>query len=240
MPIASHLKRLYLRAVRELSEIYIRMGQHEDNAVLLRRAIAIEPFEEAIHERLIHVYCLDGQTSMARKAYNRFVEKHINEIGLPPSEEFCASCENLWKNKKATMGFDMIKTRLDAVKPHDTAFFCSSDTFDQIYQIDKRADRRMKFPVFLALITIEDLKMPIATESMRRAMLSMRYCLLETLRRGDVVSQYSQNQFLVMLSARRVEDAETALKRVENQYNAKYSVVPCRLCLNLEALGMTS
>ena len=237
MPVTNHYKRLYLRAVENLADIYVRFGMHDENSLLLSKAIAVEPFEESIHERLIHVLCVNGETSKARLHYDRFVKMISTEIGALPSEEFQTSCKNLWNAHGEARGLDAIKSTLDMYGTYDSAYFCSSDTFTQIYQLDKRADKRMKFPVFLALITISDERCLKDDSAMKLAMILMRQCLMDSLRRGDVVSQFSKNQFLLMLSARLANDAEAALVRIERLYSTKYARTPCRIQSTLAQVG---
>ena len=241
MPVTNHFSRLYIRAVEELSDIYLSCGKHDENTELCNKAISIDPFEESVHERLIHAMCAVGEISEAQHHYKRFLKMIEAELGAMPSEEFQASCKSLWTVTSDSLSLDDIKNKLDAEPARSRAYFCSADTFNQIYQFDNRADDRMKFPVFLALITIDDADSGSGSdstaESAKQQMYSLRQCLMSNLRRGDIVSHYSKNQFLLMLTARLPNEAEAALNRVIRLFNAKYSRTPCRIQYNITPIG---
>ena len=241
MPVANHFNRLYIRAVEELSDIYLNRGMHDENVELCNKAISIDPFEESIHERLIHAMCAAGNTTEAQQHYKRFLKMIEVEIGALPSDEFQTSCKNLWAVPEESLSLDTIKTKLDAEPARARAYFCSSDTFNQIYQFDRRADERMKFPIFLALMTIEDEEGSKAgdkaADTTKQLMYSLRQCLMINLRRGDVISQYSKNQYLLMLTAWQPHEAEAALNRVIRLFDLKFAKTPCKIQFNLKPIG---
>ena len=243
MPVTNHFNRSYIRAVEELSDIYLHRGMHDENTELCNKAISIDPFEESVHERLIHAMCAVGDISEAQRHYKRFLKMIEAELGALPSEEFQISCKNLWTVPDESLSLDDIKNKLDAEPTRAGAYFCSADTFNQIYQFDSRADERMKFPVFLALITIEDEDEGDgkgdnkAADSTKQQMFALRQCLMTNLRRGDIISHYSKNQYLLMLTARLPNEAEAALNRVIRLFNIKYARTPCRIQYKLKPIG---
>jgi len=241
MPVTNHFNRLYIRAVEDLSDLYLLRGMNDENTEICNKAISIDPFEESIHERLINAMCAVGDISEAQHHYKRFLKMFEAELGALPSEEFQLSCQSLWAAHEESLSLDVIKNKLDAEPARARAYFCSADTFSQIYQFDSRADERMKFPIFLALITIEDEwggKGGAANiDSAKQQMYALRQCLMTNLRRGDIVSHYSKNQFLLMLTARLHDEAEAAMNRVIRVFNVKYALTPCRIRYNLTPIG---
>ena len=244
VPVANYYRRLYLRAVGELVEVHTRMGMQDEVIKLCSQAIVIEPFEEDLHEKMIQALFINGEITAAQQHYERFHELIQREFGAEPSEEFRTAVRGLWEHDIRSSDLEAIMRNLDRDKVQGGAYFCTSDTFNQIYLFDKRAEERMKFPVFLALITTVpdagDLPLSDKEEArlIKHTMITLRQCLMRTLRRGDIVSQYSPNQFLLMLSAYLPKDAETALTRVQRMFEGDQRPDhACKLQFNISQLG---
>ena len=237
-PMNNYYNRLYIRHVIELINIYTQSGMHDEVIQLCNKAISIDPFEELLHERLIFALYVNGDTADARQHYDRFVNKMTKEFGTQPSDEFRTSCQNLWRLGEEQLELSDIKSMLDGESTRNNAYFCSVGSFNQIYQLEKRADERVKFPIFLALITVLDEQ--DGGSDMKRiksAMQVLRQSMMSTLRRGDIVSQYSKNQYLLMLSARVPKEVEAAMARVKGLFNSKYKEASCELDIHLSRIG---
>ncbi|MCL2498346.1 MAG: winged helix-turn-helix domain-containing protein [Symbiobacteriaceae bacterium] len=241
IPITNYYKRLYLRSVIDLCDIYDRQGMMDEIIQLCGQALANEPFEEGLHERLIRTLFLNGETATAQQHYRRFIDLVHREFGAEPSEEFRAQFRGLWEHEAHQYDLEGIKRKLDGEITRSGAYFCTADIFNQIYLFDKRADERMKFPVFLALITIPidhmDAQDSADMRFLKGAMITLRQILMRTLRRGDIVSQYSKNQFLLMLSAYHPKDAETALSRVKRMFISEYKDMEVEFQFSVAQIG---
>jgi len=238
LPMNNYYSRMYISHVTELVNIYTRMGWHDEIILLCNKVISIDPFEESLHERLIFALYVNGDTTGARHHYDRFVTLMTKEFGTPPSDEFRTSCRNLWDLGEEQFELSTIKQRLDGEPKRDNAFFCSVGIFNQIYQLEKRADERIKFPVFLVLVTVFDKQGgQIDMKSIKSAMQILRQTMMGTLRRGDIVSQYSKNQYLLMLSARLPNEAEAAMSRVKRLFYSKYRESSCEIDINFSQVG---
>lgn len=238
LPMNHYYSRLYIRHVMELTEIYTRLGLHDEVIQVCSRAIGIVPFEESLHERLIYAMHVNGDTIDARKHYDRFVNMMSKEFGAAPSEEFRILCRNLWDLNGEQLKLSDIKHKLDMEPSRDNAYFCSAGIFNQIYQLEKRANERIKFPIFLALVTVLHKRDDSADiKIIKSAMQALRQCMMSTLRRGDIISQYSKNQYLLMLSARLPNDVEAAMSRVKRLFFSKFEEAFCDLEIHLSQIG---
>ena len=239
LPMSNYYNRLYIRYVMDLINIYTRMGLHEEIIQLCSKATGIAPFEESLHERLIFAMHVNGDTNDAKRHYDRFVSMMTKEFGTPPSEEFRTLCRNLWDLGDEQLALCDIKSRLDMEPSRDSAYFCSVGIFNQIYQLEKRANERIKFPIFLALVSVLNTNDSGASDNkiIKSAMQALRQCMMSTLRRGDIVSQYSKNQYLLMLSARLPNDVEAAMSRVKRLFYSKYEEKFCEIEIHLSQIG---
>ncbi|MDR0470052.1 MAG: winged helix-turn-helix domain-containing protein [Peptococcaceae bacterium] len=238
LPVSNYYKRLYLRTVLDLVEVCKRASAYEDIAEICIKAIENEPYEENLYEYLIQALLINGEIARAQRYYHHFSELMQKAFGAKPSEEFRALSQGMWENEGEEFNLFDIKRKLDGEPLRRGAFFCTTDTFNQIYQLDKRSDERMKFPVFLCLITVSGkTEAPIEEKLVKSASLALRQCLMRTLRQGDIVSQYSKNQFLLLLSAYYQKDAESALNRVQHLFADEADNAPFELKINLSQIG---
>jgi DNA-binding SARP family transcriptional activator len=238
LPVSNYYKRLYLRTVLELVEVYKRASAYDDIVQLCIKAIENEPYEENLYEYLIQALLINGEIAKAQRYYHHFSELMQKAFGAKPSEEFRALSQGMWENEGEVFDLFDIKRKLDGEPLRRGAFFCTTDTFNQIYQLDKRSDERMKFPVFLGLITVSG-KAGASSEdkAVKSAALALRQCLMRTLRQGDVVSQYTKNQYLLLLSAYYQKDAESALNRVQRLFSDEADSASFELTINLSQIG---
>ncbi|MCL1805321.1 MAG: winged helix-turn-helix domain-containing protein [Clostridiales bacterium] len=237
LPSSNYYKRLYLRTVADLAETYKRSGEFEEIVQLCIKAIDNEPYEEALYEYLIQALMINGELTKAKEHYRQFSDLMEKAFGAKPSEEFRSLSQGMWEAEGEEFNLFDIKRRLDGETMRKGAFFCTTDTFNQIYQLDKRSDERMKFPVFLGLITLANKDRAPEDKIIKSSVISLRQCLMRTLRAGDIVSQYSKNQFLLLLSAYENKDAEAALVRVRRLFSQEPEGSRFDLRVNLSQIG---
>jgi DNA-binding SARP family transcriptional activator len=80
------LRQLRLHAYEVLARRLTRAGRFCEAAQAAYAAIGIEPLRESAHRALIGVHLAEGNTVEAVRAYERFREMLVDEVGVPPSE----------------------------------------------------------------------------------------------------------------------------------------------------------
>ena len=80
------------------------------------------------------------------------------------------------------------------------AFFCELEVFTDIYNLEARSAARSGRTVYLAMISasMRDATVP-PLRMLNNYMEKLSDCIRDTLRRGDVVSQYSVTQYILFL-----------------------------------------
>ena len=235
----NYLRRLYLRLVTDMIGLYEQIGDHDKIIDLCIKAIDHNPFEEILFEHLIRSLYINGETALAQQHYKKYTEILKKEFGAQPSESFRTLCQSLWASNETPYDLPTIKERLNReIARKKGAYLCAYDTFNEIYLLDKRSDERMKFPIFLALITVatNDPKND-NKRTLKAAVTVLRRQLLRTLRQGDIISQYSQNQFLIMLTSRMHNDAEAAMNRVKTLFKKENTAGYCKLEAEISQIG---
>jgi len=221
MPVNGYYKRIYMNSVIGLADIYWQFDMMEEIIHLCGKAVENEPFDEKLHEMAIQAQFVSGNINEATYHFRNFTNLVKKEFGVEPSQEFLLACKSILYTDGKQSSLASIKRKLDGESVRSGAYFCTADIFNQMYAFDRRSDERIKFPVFLGLITLESDVKDNDDKSIKTAMVTLKECLVSTLRTGDIISQYSKNQFLLMLSARMIEDAKAAMVRVKRIFEEK-------------------
>ena len=214
-----YYRRRFLQAVDELAELYEAESMLDELMTLYGKALACAPYEEALYVKQIQALIHNGEYARARQQYRVFEKILIREFGAKPSNNLeRLSYEIDRATATQTGSFEEITQLLESENKKHKAVFCGPETFRQIYVLDKRSDERVSFPVFLVLITyaahsgvIEDMN----EADLKAAMKSLRQILIKSLREGDVISQYSKCQFILMLTVSNNDGGKAALRRIK-------------------------
>ena len=236
-----YYRRLFLQVVNELANLYESNSLPDDIVMLCDRAIASEPYEESLYIRQIQTLIDNGEYVHAKQQYRSFEHLILREFGTKPSQ----SLERLsYEIDKATNnepgGIDEITQLLETGSTKQGAFFCGPETFRQIYTFDKRAEERIQFPVFLALIVLtipDDVEESRRERELKESMKLLRNVLVKSLRNGDVIAQYSKCQFVLMLTALNEEGGMAALRRMKYLFTNKYGKERGQIEYHLSPIG---
>ena len=229
LSFTDYYRRLFLQAVRELSDLYEAEYMLDEIVLLYDKAITCEPYEEPLYIRQIQTLINNGEYAHARQRYRVIERILMREFGTTPSQNL----ERLsYEIDKATVNepgsFEDISQLLEAGNVKRGAFFCGPEAFRQIYILDKRSEERIQFPVFLALLTYKQSPGTLRADEdndergLKEAMKTLRQVLVSSLRNGDVIAQYSKCQYILMLTALDREGGLTALRRMKYLFENKY------------------
>ena len=241
LTLTDYYRRLFLQAVEELAELYELEGMLEEVVMLYDKAIICEPYEEPLYIKQIQTLIDTGEYEHARRQYKAIEKVLMREFGTKPSHNL----ERLsYEIDKATMNqagsLDEISQLLEEGSRKQGAMFCGPETFRQIYMLDKRADERINFPVYLALMTYierDDVEEAKAESELRNAMRILRQVLRQSLRNGDVIAQYSRNQFILMVTAMDEKSGSAALRRMKYLFETKFGTGGGELQYHLSPIG---
>ena len=234
-------RRLFLQAVNELADLYETEYMLDEIVMVFDKAIAIEPYEEPMYIRQIQTLIGNGEYAHARQQYRQFEKILLREFGTKPSHNL----ERLsFEIDKATINqngsFEEITQILESGAKKQGAFFCGPETFRQIYNLDKRSEERVNFPVYLVLITYnvpQDTPEDKKDSELKSAMKALRQVLLQSLRNGDIVAQYSKSQFVLMLTVLGNDGGTAAMHRIRFLFEKKVGKDKGLFDYNLSPIG---
>lgn len=125
------------------------------------------------------------------------------------------------KNKKQTATLREITVRLKE-KGMEGSFVVEYDSFENIYRFLERNIGREKREVQCVLFTIEEpTEADYDERELQRQMEHLQHAIIRVLRRGDVTTNYSTNQILVLLLDTNTENSKFVVRRILNQFYAE-------------------
>lgn len=187
---------------------------------LCSRAIDIYPFEEW---QLVQIDCLLAMNRYkeALKVYEDATTLFFEELGLSPSEKMLARFRAMSGQIHYAMGtLTDIKDSLKEKEFVPGAYYCSYPSFIDSYRIIVRMIERSGQSVFLMLCTLTDSKgNPMEREDLLTEYAAgLNQAICKSLRRGDLFTRYSPNQFLVLLIGIKQEDCEITYNRINGKF----------------------
>lgn len=238
VPILAYHHNLYVQAVMNLLPMLEARGCRGEAVVLCEEAVKLEPYHEELHQILIHNLIELGQQKRAATVYEDFSRVLLDDFGTIPTEE----TRNLYRQAMRIVNdriihLDLVRSQLQEPCPARGAMICEYDFFKVLYQAEARALVRSGNAVHIGLLTVTgESGDELPRRSLDRAMANLRDQIQTNLRKGDVASQCSVSQFIMMLPRANYENSCMVCERVIKAFNRQYPHSPARIDYAVQAL----
>lgn len=220
IPIRAHYHHLFLKAVFSLTDLYKARHEHAEIIRVCEQAATIDYFEEKIHIRLIEALLAEELTTRARAHYSEVTSAYYREMGVKPSDAM-KSIYRLIGLESGSFELDLatIQEGLKGKELVSGAYYCDPELFRYFYKLERVRGERSGRSVLLCLITLTnpDYSMPEA-EKLKNVMENLQQVILDSLRKGDIVTRWNVAQFLLLLPGLNREQAVAVLDRIESSY----------------------
>lgn len=227
IPFSGTLRQQYLDLVCQASDILLARHAREtaEEAMdLCNRAVLTEPLDEGLYVRLFSAMQQLNMKTAVLKYYPVVANRFFDELGEPLPARLRAIYQWASESSNQTMDDilhiqrDLDETTRDA-KPIRGAYFCQYEVFKHMFHMVVRSAVRSNNCVLLFLVTLQPTHgQAVPKEDMVRTMLALKEQIQGVLRKGDVYSRYSRNQYVLMLSMRSEEDCEVVKQRLREAY----------------------
>jgi len=77
-------QRLYLELLRELGDLYVRLGRNEEAMDAYRTVLVEDPLQERIHLAVMRLYAAQGRRDLVRRQYDNLCRLLLEELGVAP------------------------------------------------------------------------------------------------------------------------------------------------------------
>lgn len=196
--VRERFRELYFGATLQAANLMVTIEHNFSEAVnLCRTALAREPYREELHQAIIGHLIKAGRYGEAAQQF-RTCQRLLNEeFGLSPSPETQALFEtmkHLQTEAPMTRGQETAEA-VDYVDDESIGpFVCDRQTYNAIYRLELRRQRRSRQPIGLLRVLLgdEDTVGPAERRHVER-------CLALLVRQGDVVCWESPGRFVLQL-----------------------------------------
>lgn len=228
VPLSEYYRRVYMNCVYSIVALLTKASMFEKIIAICNRSIAIDPFEEYVHEHLIRALVATGNQQKALEHYDYVNNLFYKELGLQTSDAIRGLYKEISKNLNSVeLDICAITSDLREEERAQHAFLCNYEVFRNLYRLEARAAARNGTSIYIALLTVVGKnntvpEVPLLTIAMD----TLQEAVVSSLRIGDVVARFSSTQFVLMLSSLTFESGEKVLERIENKFNKIYKSRP--------------
>ena len=231
VPICTHFQNLFLEASREAAQLLMEQQRTQEAAEVCRRWLAAEPYSEAACQMLMQVLAAAGNPQGAGELYEAFSRRLFDDFGIRPSEDTRRVYRNLVHSPvDRTMDMDEVLEHLQEPEGPPGALQCDYDFFKMLCYAERRAIERSGAVTHVALLSISGTPdKPLSKRSLNRIAEQLGQCLRTNLRRGDVISQCSASQYIIMLPKANYENSCMVCRRCIAAFQRSHPHVSARI-----------
>ena len=238
IPIAAYFHRLYLDASDQMLCALEEAEQWAQVAKLSAAALRLEPYSEELYLHRMRCQLATGDPAGAVASYETMSELLFSNFGVMPSDK----ARSLYRlaTRSDSSGITHIDTARELLReeaPPSGAMFCEYDFFRVLYQAQARAIARTGDTIHIALLSLVGRRgSKLARRSADRAADNLKQLLIENLRQGDIITQCSATQFLIMLPQANYENSCLVCDRLLRSFARQYPHSPADIHFSVQPL----
>ncbi|MDF2686195.1 MAG: transcriptional regulator, family [Clostridia bacterium] len=229
---------IYIKNIIEAAELILNQKRYEDLIHICEVAIEYYPFEEQIQILLIKAYAFSGKYQKALSHYDSITKLFYKELGVKVSD----SLRNMYREiskyiNNIEQDIDIISEDLKESGNVTGAYLCDYEIFKNLYRIQSRTISRTGQSIYIALMTINDTTgNEIDINILKTLMDLLQNTIVSSIRKGDIVSRYSLNQFIIMLPLAALENGETVLNRILMRFKKVNKIPKVKINTKLQVI----
>jgi len=219
------LHRDYLKMIYRYLDELERLEKYDEITYVCRKALEIDSFDEKLHISLMNAMLKMGSINEALMQHKHATEIYYKYLGMQPTEgiqEFYKKIISADKSLDESLSY--ICDELKSTSKNVGAFMCEYAIFKEIYNLQVRNLERVDMRVYVMLVMLRSMDgkliEPIKLNNM---MNGLQEIMRTSLRKGDVVSQFSASQFALLLPMQAKENGAIVMERIKKGFYKKYS-----------------
>lgn len=238
VPVNAYFSGLYAQAVHDTVSLLEKHGRPEEVISLCRKAVEIEPYDEFLYLHLIRGLLDRGDQKDALSVYESMSDMMFSNLGVMPSDELKAlyrEAARTVNDREISPG--IVREQLKESAGHSGALFCGYDFFKVIYHAEARGVARSGSNAHLGLLTVSgENGEELSRQSLDRCMENLQDLILDSLRKGDIVSRCSIFQFILLLPQASYESSCMVMERIYKAFRRQYPHSPAKLRYSVQPL----
>ena len=238
-PISAYYHNCYIRLTLDLLSLLERHALWEEAVELCRRAMAVEPYHEALCRHWMNALLKLGRHKEAIAVYEAVSKRLFDDLAVMPSEQLLS----LYREAVRTVNdraipFDVLLEQLQEPNPAQGAMICDYDFFKVLYRAEARAVSRSGNAVHIALLTVRgEGGRELAKRSLDRAMDNLQEQIRLNLRWDDIASKCSVTQYILLLPQANYENSCMVCQRVIKAFCRQYPHSPAEVTYSVHPLN---
>lgn len=221
IPENLHYKELYRDCTNQIADILKEKERWEDLYTLYTTALGIETYEEWQLGQLDALIAL-GEYEKAYKTYEKAVRIYTEVSDLPVSEEMLKRSRKISQYLKGGYeDLDDIQVSFLEVakKSEEQVYECPYPNFMDVYCSILRLGARIEVVSCLMQCTIVNRKkLPVQKAVAAKKSALLLQAIKQTLRYGDIFTQYNTSRFLIILNHTKKENGKIVFNRIAKVY----------------------
>ena len=196
----------------------------EETLDICNRAALLEPLHEELYRYIFNTMRRLDMKQAVLSYYPVISNLFYDELGERLSPElrdiylWASQGANQMKENLRQIQQDLGEITRDA-RPIHGAYYCEYEMFKSVYQMVARSAARSNSHVLLILVTFEGKNgQTVAKQEIVDAMARGKEVIRESLRKGDVFSRYSRNQYILMLTVTSPADSVVVENRIKDAF----------------------
>ena len=219
------LHREYLKLVYRYLDELERLEKYDEITYVCRKALEIDSFDEKLHISLMNAMLKQGSINEALMQHRHATEIYYKYLGMQPTEgiqEFYKKIISADKSLDESLSF--ICDELKSTSKNVGAFMCEYAIFKEIYNLQVRNRERIDMKVYVMLVMLRSMDgKQIEPIKLNNMMNGLQEIMRVSLRKGDVVSQFSASQFALLLPMQAKENGTIVMERIKKGFYKRYS-----------------
>lgn len=236
IPLAAYYHNLYLQAIEFALPRLEAQGRMAEAAELSRKAVEIDPYNEPLYRSLMRELMALGDQQGAVAVYDTISNLLFTNFGVMPSEETRALYRTAMRTINANaMSILDVQEQLREPDTSGGALYCEYDFFKTLYQAKARSLLRSGSALHICLLSVNAQSGgTLSRRSLDLCMDNLKPLLCNCLRKGDVVSRCSVNQYVFLLPQANYENSLMVCDRIVKSFCRQYPHSPAQLYYSVQ------
>ena len=222
--LVNWLHREYLDAVLKYIEQLKKGEEYNEICDVCRQALTVDDLDEQLHIELMQAMMNLNRASEAMAEYRKVVKTNRRVLDMEPSDEMQACYKELAEaGQTLKFNLDVIRNEL-AEQDSDRRgpFFCDYRAFKEIYNIQMRNLERLGSTMFLGVILLGEPGNDMSSVSRESGMAGLQEILKNNLRKGDIITRFSDNIYAMLLPTVNYETGSIVIERIESLFYKEF------------------
>lgn len=214
VPITAHLHTRFLEVSQEAAELLSQRGRHGEAVQVCRTAIRTDPYRESLYQILIRELAIQGDLKGATQTYERLSKRLFEDFGIYPDDktrEIYRAAVHAPQDR--VLHIEEILHHLQDPDRKVGAMRCDYDYFKVLCHAISRGMERTVGTPHIALISVTHSDQ-LSKRSLHWIMEALGEVMRLDLHRGDIFSQCSASQYIILLPKASHEIGDTVCRHL--------------------------